>query len=319
MNEHRTKERSTESHLEFGVPDSPLTGKWQAGLWICMAGLWWLGSFLAWLGLYTQRRFMVDSDTGGDAASASGLLTGGGIFILLVSATLRLPIVTTSTRTTPTQNSLVWLLCLGANVNWLGMLCLSAETLWPVLPLLCLALAGEYWLASQVCIAKFAVDSADPPNLKRSYDNSATAESPEEQSPVPKDASAMSAVFPQESNDGTVTRTMVDQILPNGCRQLSGEIFLSWEQGQKSQVLVVGLVPALHRVPDLEFETDGATTTTRCLNRTETGFRVEVKRQGALMAEDGMLAWSALEPSDTVDFHRSTSARHAESNSMGLA
>ena len=319
MNSNRTKDSNSKNSADapMGAPLSDWNG--QNVLWVCMALLWWLGSLLAWLCFYTQSWIVVTSKTWSDPALNSGLLTGCGLFVLLVSATLRLPAITESTNSSRIQNLLVWFLCLGANVNWLGMLCLRAETLWPLIPLLGLAVAGEYWLVSYGDLTQLSNGAGSGQILNKFRLRAEHTIEPSGGARDQADSSPPNVEDIVDPAEGCVLRTMLDQVRKDGCRHVSGEIFVSWDQGQKSQVLVVGFVPALQRVPEVEFETDCSQTTTRCLNCTECGFRVEIKRQGSLIANEGMLAWSAIEIADDIDVPNSNLPNQPAANSVGLA
>lgn len=324
--ESSTSESNTQAACDFGGSQdlSPTQSQehseslWSQPniLWVGMSAVWWLGSLVSWMVAYLQpemaaanRLLLEENSLSGSSALATGIL------IVLISATLRLPAITVSAGTSPQQNLLVGLLGAGANVNWLGMLCLRSELLGYVLLPIGLAVAVEYslWFLgrrggtmiwpdwSQLFQSK---GSADSPQVRaadtaqwRSKDASVDCSAPS------NDISSIEEPTDQARRSGQadgerLSRTMMDQIDADGQRLLTGEIFLDWQQGQKSQILVVGFVPAFTSIPFVELEAECSQTTVRCLNCTQSGLRVELKRSGSLQATESVLAWCARQPPD---------------------
>jgi len=272
-------------------------------LWVGMAVVWWLGSFLSWVVAYSQpelvatKRLLLDENS-----LNGGAIVITGLFIVLISATLRLPAITATASTTLQQNYLVWILGIGANLNWLGMLCLRSASFWVAVPAMVIALAVEYWLLdfSQILKKFLKSRSSQDSSHTESADSGEAILASEALNPVGPTgqgltlrACADDRPEPSQTEVGRLCRTMTDQIDSDGVRLLTGEIFLDWLEGQRAQTLVVGFVPAFTSIPTLEFEAECAQTAVRCLNCTEVGFRVELRRSGSLDASESVLAWCA--------------------------
>lgn len=255
--------------------------------WVGLAAAWWIGSLAAWWGTYSQSWLMTSSDLWSQESFSDASISGTGIFILLISATLRLPAMTATVSTTPIQDLLVWLLGMGANINWLGMQCLRTDSLWTILPLIVFALVIEYWLFS--CMSGEGSDSTQ---------SSSGAEDTRVNFAVQGDSQIPTIFnFAESEFGGRVHRTMMDRTDEDGARQLSGDIFIEWQDGQKFQTQVVGFQPAFDKVPSVEFETDNPDTVVRCLNCTQTGMRLELKRTGRLVNCHWTFSWAAtVEP-----------------------
>ena len=114
----------------------------QNELWIFLVITWWIGSLVAWIATWT-------ASTSSDANDS--FLTASGILLFGVSAALRLPVVTSTQPTTSLEDHFVWLVTASANVNWLGYLCLSAQSYAAVLPAGLVGILIEYWLWNEMC------------------------------------------------------------------------------------------------------------------------------------------------------------------------
>lgn len=114
----------------------------QNELWIFLVITWWIGSLAAWIAAWMASTSSNANDS---------LLTASGILLFGVSAALRLPVVTSTQPTTSLEDHFVWLLTASANVNWLGYLCLSAQSYAAVLPAGVVGILVEYWLWNEMC------------------------------------------------------------------------------------------------------------------------------------------------------------------------
>lgn len=112
----------------------------QNQLWIYLSICWWIGSLVAWISiLFSESSPAVNDST----------LTFSGILVFAVSAALRLPILTSKPETSSLEDHFVWLLCVTANVNWIGFLWLCSPNLSATLPAIGLGLLCEAWLWSE--------------------------------------------------------------------------------------------------------------------------------------------------------------------------
>ncbi len=283
----------------------------QNELWVFLSFVWWMGSLIAWLGCFTGTWYPV--------ASADAV-TGTALFIALVSATLRLPTLTVTADTTPLEDHFVWLLSMGANCNWIGMLGMRSDSLWSILPAIAIASAVELWMLRRARSAgrlswfldwiqlgqSPVIDCSGRSDMKEgSLKSFAPAQVASEK--VTSERVTGEHVTGEHVNevhvggqDSRVLRTMRDEISEKGNRHLSGEIFLHWQSGQKAIIVVIGFVPALRSPPQVDFDTECPDQLVRCLNCSETGLRFEVKRSPPLEASESMVAWSAIESPETA-------------------
>jgi hypothetical protein len=111
-------------------------------LWVLLGLTWWMGSFLAWVTVANaQQESTVDS----------ARLVSTALFAILISAVLRLPAITETSGTSSIHDHLVWSMSIAANVNWLGMLVLLANSISLLSSMLLLGLTVELWLGVVAC------------------------------------------------------------------------------------------------------------------------------------------------------------------------
>lgn len=137
-NGYRVIGGTTKSLSRFDNEDSTsMVGLHQRQLWVLLSIIWWLGGIAVWIGLAWD---------GDSSAANSGNQFLTFLFVCLISASLRLPTITKTTKTEPLQDHWVWLLSFSANINWLGMIALHSHSLSFLIVLSILWLASEIWL-----------------------------------------------------------------------------------------------------------------------------------------------------------------------------
>lgn len=137
-NGYRVIGGTTKGLSRFDNEDSTsMVGLHQRQLWVLLSIIWWLGGMAVWIGLAWD---------GDSSAANSGNQFLTFLFVCLISASLRLPTITKTTKTEPLQDHWVWLLSFSANINWLGMIALHSHSRLFLIALLILWLTSEIWL-----------------------------------------------------------------------------------------------------------------------------------------------------------------------------
>jgi len=287
-------------------------GNYQNRLWILLTTTWWFGGLTAWMGVAAD----------GSAAVEPGRLMLTALFAMLISATLRLPTITSSAGTSDLQDHWVWLLSFSANVNWLGMILLKSASLWFFVAILVLWLIGECWLGYWAwrnrrlnwfftVVAKWylliAVNArnSSPSGLdtRPSYSQIATGgnSSPVAPGVEVEESSIEESSIEDSSDTGTqIRQTIEDGYDSDGRRYLTGSVNLRWDSGQSSQTVVIGFVPAFQADFEFDSETDCEKLTVRLINCTPSGIRLAVRRGEPLERAINRLDWFATEPQLSV-------------------
>ncbi len=254
----------------------------QNELWLFLVVTWWIGSLAAWIAAWT-------ASTSSDANDS--LLTASGLLFFGVSAALRLPVVTSTQPTTSLEDHFVWLVTASANVNWLGYLCLSAQSYAAVLPAGVVGIAVEFWLWNEMCRRdclvglRGFVSSINASLMKSSliagvHDaNKLESESDGRLAQVDSSSHIEAEDLGATANtDNAVLRTSEEGIDPAGFRYMAGEIQVAWEESQRSQTVVLGFVPAFQGSPEVELELDSEECSAQIQNCTPSGLRIQLKR-----------------------------------------
>lgn len=261
----------------------------QRELWIYLSIAWWIGSVAAWLLAWCSPATVQPNHS---------VLTVTGLLVIIVSACLRLPVLTIQTPTRPIEDHFVWLLAASANVNWIGYLCLHAESLSVVIPSALIGMTVEWWLWNQAqridCLVWARPVGPNQSGAKTML-------------PPPVE---VAATF-QECN--IVQRTLEDGTDATGRRYLAGEVALEWLPDQRNQTIVIGFVPAFTGDPEVELEVDCDQCTARVANCTPVGMRVQLKRT-LLNREPFHLSWYAKQAAAVVSADTEQSTRNATSS-----
>ncbi len=319
----------------------------QNQLWIYLAICWWLGSLFAWLSTW-----LGGIDGAGELAMTDSSLTFSGLLVVGASLALRLPVLTPQQKTSSMEDHFVWLLCLTANVNWLGYLWLKSGSMPAMTPALVVGIAAECWLWKQAekvdCIRSLRQSLRSIRSVSLGYlssggtwnqshqaaGNTAEAAAGEiglepfvqtmtNQAPPSADLSSTSIEANEieaTESDGSVNRTMEDGFDPTGRRYLAGEIFIQWQPDQKTQQVVVGFVPAFAGVPEVEFELDSSDCSAQIVNCTPVGLRFQLRRGQGSEELKNALSWYARAPEgDSSQSSLASRLESAESQPQTLA
>jgi|694.fasta_scaffold00666_21 hypothetical protein len=290
----------------------------QTKLWIALAVVWWLSGLILWLVNWIIVR-----------ESYSSLVTLlSTIFILSISSLLRLPSVLRVLGASESEKHLVWLLCLGANVNWLGAMALcSGNVWWLVLIAGCGLLAEwlhyrqsaegpEFWrsfFTATVRQAQSLAGRSAVPTAPMERTEDATAQQDRGIFGVVQEQAVAAECGTLDASPCQVRRTMQDGTDEDGHRYLSGEIFVDWQAGQRILNLTVAFVPAFAEVPRFEFEIDADLCEVRCIHCSQSGMRLTLRRKGQLDASQVCLAWYASQGEDNAE---SSTNRQKRMNSL---
>lgn len=271
-----------------------------AQLRITLAVGWWALGLMTWL---VQWRVLQPT---------FGLLplAISTVLALAISVALRLPIVSRLLRTNDSEKRQVWLICLGANINWLGVLILSSGIAWGFILIAGSGLLVE-WLfygLTEDGRAFWRSFSISPIDDGYTSDKQAS----HDRNPVGRITNAIQELCSTSVDSGTesrdaaelgglnlstphIRRTMQDGTDEDGHRYLSGEILVDWRSEQRNQNLTVGFVPAFTQVPSVELETDADQCEVRCTHCTQSGMRLNLRRKGQLNEAQVNLAWYAIQ------------------------
>lgn len=270
----------------------------QTKLWIALAAVWWLGGLILWLVNWIIVR---------ESYSTQVTLLSI-IFVLSISSLLRLPSVLRVLGASESEKHLIWLLCMGSNVNWLGAMTLCSGSVWGLGLIAGCGLLVE-WLhyrqspdGSGFWRSFFAATIRQTQSLAgRSAVPTASMERTEELAaiqgrdlfPAGQDWSVATEPDSIDASPINVRRTMQDGTDEDGHRYNSGEIFVDWQFGQRVLNLTVAFVPAFAEVPRVAFEIDADLCDVRCIHCSQSGMRLTLRRKGQLDANQVCLAWYA--------------------------
>lgn len=310
----------------------------QNELWVFLVVTWWIGSLVAWIAAWAASTNSNANDS---------LLTASGLLLFGVSAALRLPVVTSTQPTTSLEDHFVWLVTASANVNWLGYLCLSAQSYAAVLPAGIVGIMCEYWLWNEMCrrdclsslrvfisafgtnLVKNVISSGNGGAIKVTTPTDVTANQLGISSVVTSSMTTVEERIESNRNDpssiqldggvkvteGAVIRTSEDGIDPAGFRYMAGEIQVAWEESQRSQSVVLGFVPAFQGSPEVELELDGEECSAQIQNCTPSGLRIQLKRTLGSNSQLTNLSWYAKES----NYGEPSDGESAESKPQTLA
>jgi hypothetical protein len=259
--------------------------------------IWWLGGLLAWFAVRGHA----------EPVSVDGRLITTAIFVLLISGSLRLPTITSTAATGDAADHWVWLLCFAANVNWLGMILLKAASLWCVTAILLLWIIGEFSLGYLAWrgrrLSRFFSAAKRLISTPSLFGSPAVSElsSRVAPSPVGQPADNRSETGTDVScskiggTEERLRQTVHDGFDSDGRRYLAGTTFLSWQPEQRTQIVIIGIVPAFDSVPEFDSETDQPNLTVRIINCTPAGLRLSIKRAEPLDSNTSQLDWFVRE------------------------
>ncbi len=246
------------------------------GLWICLLSIWWIGSLIAWTNAAISTwHFPI----------AQAAIFGTGLFILAVTTALRLPALTSTWAIPKRDKLLAWLLGIGANINWLGMLALRSDALFPITMVSAIAILVEMWLfqamqtesrTSRLATIQKAVDEDNSVDGQTSAQ--AQGELPARSIALQSGSENVIAENDPGGDRALIVRSSEDGIDEDGNRYLSGQIHTRWQLGQKAQTIIIGFTPAFRSKPFVDIEVDSPEFSVRCVNCTQTGIRLNIKR-----------------------------------------
>jgi hypothetical protein len=291
--------------------------------WIFLSIAWWLGSLAAWLVGWLSWD--------GTGWTPWAELAACSLMTAAVALALRLPILYRNYASSDFEDHFVWLLAVGANVNWLGLICLQSEHLPSMVPLVSLNALLECWLMNTVfkrsglawlrrwcrsasrkvgCLIEDpkmitsteldplqSTNSAIPPQISNSTNLRETQNHQPVTGSIPKGIANNSAMSCDHAGDQVESNshTGVDA---SGRRFQAGDLMLKWLPGQSHMQLVIGFSPAFGLTPSIEFDVEDDSIQLTTINQTPLGVRINARRQPPLQNSRSILSWYAVENSD---------------------
>ncbi len=297
----------------------------ESAIWIFLTALWAASAIVAWCsGLLTPEPH----------TTASSTVTLLGLAVVLISAALRLPVLSKTPRGSLRSDHLVWLLACAANIHWLGFLSGRCELLYDAIPTFLLVACSEVGLYSvashhrQLPWLRLVAHRLrrQLTNLFGAADLTWTSEKP---SAAPDAVQAQSAAgqratddWPadskstpqgarQDGRDGeapddrlgaNLDRRTVQGTDENGQNFLSGEIRVRLAENQQTESIVVGFCPAFEGDPDVDLECELDGVSVRLVHCTPAGMRIAVRRARSSEKASFSLQWYATQstPVDVV-------------------
>ncbi len=260
-------------------------------MWLGLAAVWSVGGLVAWLVAACSQ--------------ATWIATSSGLPLLAVLATatsvaLRLPILSSPSRTSLRNDHAVWLLSTCASLNWLGFFVLQCPRWSDALPAVIILLVGEVWfhvtawrcrklpwlraglqsLATQ--LGSLGVDLSTPEANQHAFT----------QLTLGPDSAASNRNCQLGEQEDRLTVHGIDE---QGRSYLSGELRIAFSADQPLETIVVAFSPPFARSPEVDFDCESDGVDVQLVNCTPTGMRLGIRRSTTREPLVFTLPWYAAE------------------------